>query len=342
MTPEALANLYQLRLDGLSDHTARAIMADIDAVLVLISGRLSPRTGVDTDTFRYDRYAALRVQLATLREALRVKIGDHLGAALDATVSTVRTVMAREFVAAESGTFDFGAGAFGATVPHVAPNFAMLPLEALLAVKDVPHDGFSWTRWGQRLADGVLSRVEGELRQSFALGEPTRETAKRLATVADLSRASAQRLARTAITATQNRARMAQWQTPNVRSFADGWRFSAVLDGRVSAVCASLHGKIFSLDDAGAPFPPRHPHCRSTTMLVWKAGAGRFDRAYYEGRETGEDWLKKQPEVIQREVLGAAGFRAFQHGVPLSGAVTYDRPLTATQLRALYPEGVAA
>lgn len=327
MTPEALANLYQLRLDGLSDHTARAIMADIDAVLILISGRLSPRTGVDTDTFRYDRYAALRVQLATLREALRVKIGDHLGAALDATVSTVRTVMAREFVAA---------------VPHAALNFAMLPLEALLAVKGVPHDGFSWTRWGQRLADGVLLRVEGELRQSFALGEPTRETAKRLATVADLSRASAQRLARTAITATQNRARMAQWQTPNVRSFADGWRFSAVLDGRVSAVCASLHGKIFSLDDAGAPFPPRHPHCRSTTMLVWKAGAGRFDRAYYEGRETGEDWLKKQPEVIQREVLGAAGFRAFQRGVPLSGAVTYDRPLTATQLRALYPEEVAA
>lgn len=329
MTPEALAILCQLRLDGLGEATARAVMADVGAALDLIGRQLASRTGAEDEAFRYDRYAALRTQLVVLRDALQDKIGGRLDDALEATVTATRTAMAREIAAAVP------------VAANVSFSFAMLPLEQLLAVRDVPYDGFSWTRWGQRLADGVLSRVESELRQGLALGEPTRDVTKRLAGVADLSRTSAQRLARTAITATQNRARMMQWQAPNTRRFADGWRFSSVLDSRVSAVCASLHGKVFGLDDPDAPVPPRHPHCRSTMTLVWKSGQGsRFDRAYYEKQGTGEDWLRTLPEATQREILGATRFRAFQRGVPLSGTVTYDRPLTATELRALYSEEV--
>lgn len=325
MTPEALAALYQLRLEGLSTATARAILGDVEATLEAIAGRLATRT---VGTFSYDRYAALQQQLVTLRLALRQKLPTILTEGIDAVIATTRVAVGQEIAVAN--------------VPGLSFSFALLPVEQMLAIKDIPHDGFSWTRWGQRMGDEVLNRVESELRQSLSLGEAVRDVSKRLERVGELSRVSATRLARTALTASSNRARMAQYQSDDARRFSDGWRFSAVLDGRVTATCASLHGKVFATDDVNAPVPPRHPNCRSIMMLVWKDGAGRFTRDWYEkNAQSGEDWLRSLPEETQREILGATRWRTWQKGVQLSDTITYDKPLSAAELRRLYPEQAA-
>lgn len=320
MTPEDAALLRTLRLDGLAAGVARALIASLDGALKEIAARISARAGSE-DTFSYARLVAMRGQMARVRGALAASIADELGPALNGVVSTTPAAVAQQLRAA---------------LPEIGASFALVPFGQLLAVADVPHDGFSWQRWGERLAETTVGRVENELRQSVALGETIRDTAKRLDRVAKLGGVSAERLARTAVNATANRAQMAQWRDPAVKDYADGWRFTAVLDNRVSLICASLHGRIFSLDDATAPFPPRHPNCRSSMSLVFKEG--RFTRAYYEARGSGEDWLQGLPEEHQLEILGPARLAMLRRGVKLGDMVTYDAPLSVSDLKRFYPE----
>jgi SPP1 gp7 family putative phage head morphogenesis protein len=55
---------------------------------------------------------------------------------------------------------------------------------------------------------------------------------------------------------------------------------------------------------------------------------------------TYSEWIKRQPESFQRDVLGAARFDLFKKGIPLSAMVTPDfsRPLTVAELRARFSE----
>jgi SPP1 gp7 family putative phage head morphogenesis protein len=320
MTPEDFALLRMLRLDGLANGLIVGIVASLDDALGAVAERLAAWTGSD-GVFGYARLIAIRTQLQAARLALASSVSDKIDTALDGVIETTPAAVAQQVRAG---------------IPEIADSFAMVPFGQLRAVKDILHDGFSWTRWGERLAEGALARVENELRQSVALGESTRKAAKRIERVTGLGRTSATRLARTAINATANRAQMEQWRDPAVKEYADGWRFTAVLDNRVSLVCASLHGQIFDLDDADAPFPPRHPNCRSSMSLVFKHG--RFTREFYQARGSGEDWLRSLPEDQQLEILGPARLQAFRQGMRLGNMVTYDAPLSVADLKRLYPE----
>jgi len=55
-----------------------------------------------------------------------------------------------------------------------------------------------------------------------------------------------------------------------------------------------------------------------------------------------EDWLARQSESLQREILGPARFAAWRRGVPLSRMATFGRPLRLDELRKLYPDEVGA
>ena len=125
--------------------------------------------------------------------------------------------------------------------------------------------GRSWRQWGEGLADDTVNRIESELRQSVTLGEGIPDTAKRLRTVASLSRQSSVKLARTAINATANRARV-QAIEEGFGSVVAGWQFTATLDGRTSSICAGLDGTRYRKGDPSIPYPPRHPNCRSVMV----------------------------------------------------------------------------
>lgn len=125
----------------------------------------------------------------------------------------------------------------------IEARFTEVPVAMLAAVKAKPFDDASWQQWGTRLAVDT-ARLKSELRQAAALGETWRETGKRFATVASLSRSSAEKLARTAINATANRARV-EACTRIASDVIEGWRFVATLDGNTSPVCRGLDGKEF-------------------------------------------------------------------------------------------------
>jgi SPP1 gp7 family putative phage head morphogenesis protein len=51
-----------------------------------------------------------------------------------------------------------------------------------------------------------------------------------------------------------------------------------------------------------------------------------------------DDWLSRQSESVQREILGPARLVAWRRGVPLSRLGTFARPLKLEELRRLYPD----
>lgn len=243
---------YHARLDGLANATLADMARDIDAAIATVEKAITSRQPADAP-FTYARLVQLRIELTALRIALGSQLPGHISAALDAVIDTAATVTRSTLVTLDA-------------------SFVTVPVSMLAAVKDRPFDGFTWTRWGAKLADDTLGRVESDLRQAAALGEPIPAIRKRLATAGNLSKQSAERLARTALNAVGNRARVEA-----IRQMGDdvikGWRFSATLDSRTSAMCAALDGKVFGKDDPNIPFPPRHPNCDPSCCPSWRPSA---------------------------------------------------------------------
>lgn len=78
-----------------------------------------------------------------------------------------------------------------------------------------------------------------------------------------MSMTSIERFTRTKFTEVMNRGRLAVFQESGVVA---GYQFSAILDDRVTEVCAGLHGKTFSAGDE--PIPPLHFNCRSLLVPI--------------------------------------------------------------------------
>lgn len=148
--------------------------------------------------------------------------------------------------------------------------------------------------------------------------------------------------------------------------------FVATLDGKTSAICQSLDGKVYKLGEG--PIPPLHINCRSQRVPIIKGFEDisterpfvrdtrtRKERerdfrreAREEGVTIGEvrrkwanrsvgqvssktnysEWLKNQPATFQKDVLGKTKYELFKNGTPLTAFV--DESGKAYNLDQLY------
>lgn len=356
---------YHLRLDGLTRATLLEIQNDLAKVIASIDNAISGHAA-SIRTVELGR--SLNEANHTLRQILRSKLGESL----DAVVDT-------------SGTLAL----------EITPNLVgssvvaklEIPLDAMAAVTAAPYDGMFWQEWGTQLADETIGTINSQLRMALSLGETASTASKRLQSVLGHSKTSAERLVRTAMSATANRARVAAMK--NIAE-VKGWQFVSVLDGRTSKICASLDGKSFAKDASDIPWPPRHPNCRSIIVPVtdidekltinrpyvrgtksladmgpeyrkmakdrlgdkwWRLSEEQRrkeiakDRKDWQARNIGqvdgksnyENWLKKQPASFQKEVLGPTRYRAWKRGLSIGNMATYDRELSVSELRQMYP-----
>lgn len=74
---------------------------------------------------------------------------------------------------------------------------------------------------------------------------------------------SLERYARTKHTEVMNRARVEEFEKSGV---VQGYQYSAILDGRTTAICQGLHGKKFR--SGTEPIPPLHFNCRSLLIPI--------------------------------------------------------------------------
>jgi SPP1 gp7 family putative phage head morphogenesis protein len=296
---EDLLLAYHAKLDRVSLATAREMLRDIRAGLARIDSYLSKQRGGSLAL----HYQALRPQLSAMAEALKAKLGATLLASTDKAVAGAVEV---------AGEIMLGTG-------------APLTAEALIAAKSAA-DLFDYRRWGAELGEAIVRQLDSQLRRSIALGEGPREAAERVRTVTRLSAARAERLARTALASASNRAVFEAVTAARLPTLL-GWRYSAILDGRTSAVCRALHGTEWKVGDPSITPPPRHPNCRSILVPVL---AGQDEPLFPDF----DSWLRTKPEDEQLSILGPARFRLWKQGTPLGSMATADRPLSLNELGA--------
>jgi SPP1 gp7 family putative phage head morphogenesis protein len=146
--------------------------------------------------------------------------------------------------------------------------------------------------------------------------------------ILEINRRNAEALVRTAVSHTAQSARDDVFAANS--DIIKGWRFTATLDSRTSAVCRGLDGKVF--DIGKGPKPPRHWNCRSVSVAVlrsWREMGIDIDetpnpantRASMNGQvpatETYDSWLRKQPVEFQNDVLGVKKAQLFRAGLTL-------------------------
>jgi SPP1 gp7 family putative phage head morphogenesis protein len=118
----------------------------------------------------------------------------------------------------------------------------------------------------KKLESSAAERILQAARESLILGEPLRETGKRLQEALNTSGRSALRMLRNATHSAANWAEREVYRE-NLDRFK-GFRFQAELDRHTCDYCASLDGDQFALEDA--PAPPVHYGCRCWIYPVMK------------------------------------------------------------------------
>lgn len=196
----------------------------------------------------------------------------------------------------------------------------------------------------------VRRTITDSIRRSFVAGETTEQAVRSLMGTKALKfedgdikkhRDGVRMLVRTSFTHISNVTTQQTFKALGVKR----WRFLSVLDSRTSKICGGLSGTVWLVSNNNAPYPPRHPNCRS--IAIWgdesldgetqssnMATAGPVD-----ANLTYEQLLKRQPVKWQREQFTALQWRLWRSGqVKLRGLsdTKGTRELTDNQLRVRY------
>lgn len=258
-----------------------------------------PLSRTDRDRLRVLRGRVTR-QVQALHDALRVELERSLRGAVTAEARAVPAEIAH------------------ALPTQLAKRVRVVPLADLVGAIVEPVGGLRWT---DRLAQDLLDahdRIQGVLARAVSEGLSVPNIATRLRAVAGIEATYKGRLvaiARTEIQRVSNHAALRTYAANSDVVGAVQWL--ATLDTRTCLWCAPLHGKSWTLTEAGelpenAPRPPLHPRCRCFFAPVtrsWKElGIDRDDDR--DGSPTivtsFDAWLRRRPKDEQREVLGDA------------------------------------
>lgn len=228
----------------------------------------------------------------------------------------------------KEGAFRKGVSDFqiaSASIPGGPPasltaSFTQVFPEAAEAALTNPVMGVSPTSTWKGVIAGTQENVQQTLLSAVLNGESIEDTMRVLADAMDITSASAERIARTGLNAMYNDAHKAVINA-NSDIFA-GYRWLAALDDRTSAICIRLHGTFFPVG-TNPPGPPAHWNCRSIVQPVFRDATvqaqsmtdtqrvkdykadGTFEDDFIRTSTSSTSWLKRQPQWVQREVLGS-------------------------------------
>ena len=161
------------------------------------------------------------------------------------------------------------------------------------------------------LSDEASEAMRRRLIQGVAAGRNPRDTARLM--VADVQDAFDGGLARAQVisrteTIDAYRAGARAHHEANADVLA-GWVWLANLSARTCPSCVAMHGTEHALDEPG---PLDHPQGRCSRMPLVKPEL--VPGAPTPTIESGPEWLERQPEGVQRSVLGPRRFEAWQDG----------------------------
>ena len=161
------------------------------------------------------------------------------------------------------------------------------------------------------LSDEATEAMRRRLIQGVAAGRNPRDTARLM--VADVQDAFDGGLARAQVisrTETIDAYRTGAKAHHEANSdVLQGWVWLANLSARTCPSCVAMHGTEHALDEPG---PLDHPQGRCSRMPLVKPEL--VPGAPTPTIESGSEWLARQPEGVQRSVLGPRRFEAWKAG----------------------------
>jgi len=197
-------------------------------------------------------------------------------------------------------------------------------------------------RYDQLTKDYVIS----EIRAGIISGEGTKEMVHRLsgdASLLSIQAASAERMVRSVVMHTMNTARLELYKAN--RDVIKSVQYVATLDTKTCPVCGTLDGKVWDLDEQH-PNPPMHYNCRCVLVPITKSwrelGIDKDEippsvrssmNGYVPETMDYTEWLAKQSEKTQAEILGPTRLKMYKQGLPIEKMVRNGKPLTIEELR---------
>ena len=191
-------------------------------------------------------------------------------------------------------------------------NFTRLPVSAVENMIGLAGNGSPLRSLLIQASPDAINAITKTLITNTALGKNPRETARQMAKSSEIGLQRSLVIARTEQLRVFREASRQQYIASGV---VRGYRRMAAHNGRTCAACLALDGQFYPLDTPLAD----HPSGRCCLVPAVKGVSG-------PQWQSGEDWLRDQPEAIQRETLGAGHYDLWKAGMPLEDMVhvSYD------------------
>lgn len=318
---QSLAVSHQLYTERLSGRVLAEIMRVLDAASDDLRGRLRRMQREGGSVLSRARVLRMRREIEQLfREA---------SATWEAMEAALQPIAERDAA--------WWAGTLQRTIPVGLDVIRPAPQQVWAAALSRPWQGTLLRQWVAQFDASVVSELQRAVELGYLEGDTIPQIARRIrgtrkarytdGVIRGLVGHRARALARTA---TQHVAAVARDQTMRANTdIIKGYQYVATLDSRTTMLCASRDGNVYE-DIDRKPELPAHWQCRSTYVPVTKSWRELgFDRDEVDPRArasmngevpaklTYEEWLRKQPEGVQREALGRRRWEQWKQGRPL-------------------------
>lgn len=182
---------------------------------------------------------------------------------------------------------------------RAAVSFNQLPVGAVEDLVGFASNGTPLRKLFDGFGESASATIRRELTVGIATGRHPRQTARVIQGELGGDLVRARRIARTeTLRAYRESTRRTYEANADV---IQGWRWTAAKQRRTCPACLAMDGTIHLVTES----LDGHPNCRCVMVPLTR---------YTRPRETGAEWLKRQPADVQRDILGAKGQKLFAAG----------------------------
>ena len=212
-----------------------------------------------------------------------------------------------------------------------------LPREAFEGFVGIAGDGKPLGNLLSRYGPQNAAKITSEIGSGIATGKGPREVARLARKATGIPLSEALTISRTEINRTHREATRLNYAANS--DIVKGYRRLATKDERTCMACIALDGTAYENEE---PLDS-HPNCRCTmvpdTLTYQDLG---LDIPEEPRPENGQEWFKKQPESVQRQMMGGRRLEAFKTGkiglsdlVTVSSSSTWGKSATVKSVKAL-------
>jgi len=252
-------------------------------------------------------------RLESLQLQVEVKLRDFARYAED----IIRSQQDKAIAAAQDHAEQLVMASLGKPPPGIVLRWDRLPQEAVQDIVGFLQDGSPLRTLLDDLPGEAGQAVADALVRGVALGLNPREVARQVRREMGMSLTRALRIARTETLRAYREASLRSYRAN--RDIIKGWIWHAHLGPRTCAACIAMHGTVHRLDEKLDDHPNGRcapiPLTKSWKELGQEYGIDLSDLPDTRVQvERGTDWFARQPEDVQRRILGHAGYEAWRAG----------------------------